>query len=164
MGFLGFHRRLVFPQPPAPAPLLTCADPRLSPSQLYRKLCLEVLVGETSWLFKECEIEHIALVDPPSLVLFDCFSLSLSPLQPMTTGAAFLYTSSSCAMESFRNQRDWKNSAVGGALAGGLFMGVKRGTPAAALVGALIFGAAASAPDWCVNTSRHDTTCRHAPL
>jgi hypothetical protein len=53
-------------------------------------------------------------------------------------------------MESQRNVRDWQNSMTAGALTGALALGIKFRSPAAVLVGSLIFGAGAALPDLCV--------------
>lgn len=65
----------------------------------------------------------------------------------MTTTTALLYTVASCSMDSFRGYHDWRSSAVGGALAGALVLGVKNRSVPAALVGSLVFAAGAAGPD-----------------
>lgn len=75
--------------------------------------------------------------------LYRQFALEVAP---MTTAGALLFTGVSCAMESSRG-KDWRNAGVAGALTGSLVVGIKKRSGPAALVGAVIFGAAAAVSD-----------------
>jgi len=68
------------------------------------------------------------------------FGRKIVDVVPFTAGIGVLYTGGACLAEDFAGSRGYVSSAVGGALAGGVSLGIKHRSGNAAFAGALGVG------------------------